>query len=421
MSNYNDLLKKFLQQKNAIISKGGIVNVANVNPSPNELLAGINSIVVNRPQVTASNGYAIIVAERPNKTIKLYNSSGSLLSTKTTNSSTGGYVTFTVSSIGEYIAKVYDADGTEIWTNSININEPGVFNIKSGLALNEYTWDEISIAGLNGYAKYMFRLWDFKKLSSFMGSTSDTYTKAYIIGFEHDNKVSGGKAGITFMIERTSSSYKHWSTSQTNDNGISWVGSLIRANCLKNGEIQYVFDKTVSETTEGTYYIFDNTTNQFVAQTLPENFVATQKYYNKVTISADGAFIAGLPQEIINYIVQVKKKTWGGYGGSVLNSTNANADDTIIETEDWMFIPSDGEVFGNTNRYSKYSKFTEEGETYEAFKEYNENRFWCSTSRWLRSPSLSGSSIFCCWFSNGYVTNTSASNAYYCPLCFCIG
>ena len=117
MSNFNDLLKKFLQQKNAIISKGGIVNVANINPSPSELLAGINSIVVNRPKVTASNGYAIIVAERPNKTIKLYNSSGTLLSTKTTNSSTGSYVTFTVSSIGEYTAKVYDANGKEIWTN----------------------------------------------------------------------------------------------------------------------------------------------------------------------------------------------------------------------------------------------------------------------------------------------------------------
>ena len=44
MSTLNDLYGKLIGIKNAIIGKGGTVTVANTNPSPDELIAGVNTI-----------------------------------------------------------------------------------------------------------------------------------------------------------------------------------------------------------------------------------------------------------------------------------------------------------------------------------------------------------------------------------------
>lgn len=44
MSTLNDLYGKLIAIKNAIINKGGTVNVAHTNPSPDELIAGVSSI-----------------------------------------------------------------------------------------------------------------------------------------------------------------------------------------------------------------------------------------------------------------------------------------------------------------------------------------------------------------------------------------
>ena len=63
MSTFNDVVRKLLEMRNAIINKGGRVNVAKTNPSPDELIAGINSIDNNRPTIEASQGYVIITAE----------------------------------------------------------------------------------------------------------------------------------------------------------------------------------------------------------------------------------------------------------------------------------------------------------------------------------------------------------------------
>ena len=428
MSTFNDVVRKLLEMRNAIINKGGRVNVAKTNPSPDELIAGINSIDNNRPTIEASQGYVIITAERPNTVIKVFNSSDELMGTQSTNASVGGQVSFALTASGFYTVKAYTNTELLLWTNTVSITDPGVYNVKSGLTLEDYTWEEINRAAKNGYAKYMFKVWDTKKLESFMGSTSSTYITAYILGFDHDDKVGGGKAGITFMLNRTSSKYKHNDSSSTNINGVSWVGSLIRANCLKSGESYYTYDLTVTESSEGTYYVYDDVNEEFVAQTLPAEYVAGTKYYTKTTIGTDGAFIAGLPAEMLNYIVQVKKKTWKGYGGDVQNTTQAAANEIVITTKDWMFIPADCEVFGNANRRltgtGAYSRFEIEGEPYEAFKEFVEDRFRWSTSssdyRWFRSPCVYSSSSFAIWYNYGYSISNYAYYTYYASLCFCL-
>jgi len=171
----------------------------------------------------------------------------------------------------------------------------------------------------------------------------------------------------------------------------------------------------VTSSTVGTYYKYDTATEDFVEVTLPDAYDANTKYYSKTTLEVDGAFIAGLPEEITPYIKQVSKKTWAGYTG-----TSSSSDTTIIKTKDWLFLLSDGEVFGNKDRYVNYSKYTEEGEQYKYFKEYAENKLRYGSTQWLRSPTTSSATYFCSWYTNGCVANSTASNAIRVALCFCI-
>lgn len=90
-----------------------------------------------------------------------------------------------------------------------------------GQALNDYTWEEIAIISENGFAMEYFNVGDEKKVSI---SGSGTYTFV-ILGFNHDEKVGGGYAGITFGMKELIPSVK-MNTTATNVGG--WGSSYIR-------------------------------------------------------------------------------------------------------------------------------------------------------------------------------------------------
>lgn len=400
MATQQDVFNKLQQIKSAIIAKGGTITQANINVSLPELVAGVQSI----PEGGGGASIAIIAAELADTTLALYTSEGTLVSSESTGSG-GGIVEFEVSEAGTYTVKA-TKNNTELWTNTITVSEIGVYNCKTGKALNDYTWAEINTAGSGGYAEYMWSVGDYKDLSSFMGQSSSTYTRAVILGFNHDDKADGtGKASITFKIPYTSSAYMH--RDANGSNGISWVGSLIRQNALKSGESYYLYDDTVTSSTSGTYYKYNSETDAFDEVTLPGAFDSNTKYYTKTTLSADGAFIAGLPTDLVSCIKRVTKKTWTGYIG-----TSSSSDETIIKTKDWLFLLSDGEVFGNDNRNVTYSKYSQEGAQYDYFKEYAENKLRYGYNQWLRSPHASYGNNFCIWNNNGYVNNNNANNTY---------
>lgn len=412
MATQQDVFQELQNIKNAITQKGGTVNVANTNVSLPELTAGVNSIP------SGGNSYKIKTAELPNITIELYGIDDALIESKSTGTS-GGAVEFSLNTAGTYTLKAKNSENTQVWTNTVTISEMGVYNVKTGKALDDYTWNEIKTASEGGYAKYMWSLGDTKDLSAFMGQTSTSYTRATIIGFDHDNLANGsGKAGITFKLPYTSSTYKHRDASLTNTNGISWIGSLIRSNCLKSNEDQYVYDTTVTSSTEGTYYTLNDDNETFTQVTLPTDYVDGTKYYSKTTLEADGAFIAGLPTDLSAVIKQVTKLTWGGRGGDKTSSDN-----TIIKTKDWLFVLADGEVFGSdtsTRFLTIYSKVGLEGEQYEYYKEYAENKLMFGAEQWLRSPSPNGASYFAIWDDKGYVFCYHAITTFRVALCFCI-
>ncbi len=410
MATQQDVFIAIRNIKEAIEEKGGTVEQANINVSLPELAAGVRTI----PTGGGGASYIIRAAELPNITLQL-SKDGAVKESQSTGEQ-GGVVEFTVTEPGEYTIKALSGDA-EQWQNTITVEDKGVYNCKSGKALNDYSWDDIKKAQAGDYLRAMFNAGDFKYLTSFMGQSSQTYTKCTLCDFDKKQNADGsGKKLAVFMIAQTSSTYKHRDASGTN--GISWEGSLIRQNALKSGEDYYLYDNNVSSSTSGTYYKYDPQTKAFVSVELPGAFDSSTKYYTKNTLDADGAFIAGLPDEIKDLVEQVENETWGGAIGTDTNQ----ADNTIIKTKDWLWLPSDSEIFGDDpdSRFVNYSKVGLEGKTFEAFKSYKENNFRFSNYRWLRSPYLRTAHYFCGWDNFGYVGNNAANTTNRVALCFCI-
>lgn len=384
-------------------------------PSIMAQIPNIDSSPIDINEIVVEGNSVIITAELADTVIEL-RKDNVLLETKNTGID-GGAVSFVVTEYGEYEVKAIK-DSVDLWTNAIEVNSVGVFNCKAGKSLRDYTFAEIKEAGTKDFAKYMWSVGNEIKLPSFMGSETDAVTVFVIAGFNIKEKVGGG-FGITFMQKgQTSATYQYWSDSNTNSNGVSFEGSLFRQNMLRAGQFYYVYDRTVTSSTSGAFYTWDNDNKLWLEKTLPADFVANTKYYVRNTKTEDGAFWEGLPEDIKPLISQVKNKTWSGYGGTVTNSTTANADNTIIETKDWLFMPSDSEVFGDSERINNYSKYALEGEQFPYFNKYQEGRLQRSSNSWTRSPSLSTSISACSWGSSGYVYYSSTNSSSRVVLCF---
>ena len=243
--------------------------------------------------------------------------------------------------------------------------------------------------------------------------------KFYYVDSENVYDTYGNHVAGTFMLDRTSSSYAQWTS---NNNSISWEGSLIRQNCLPANSTYYTYDDSVNSSTEGTYYIWDNTSSTWQSKILPSEYQDNIKYFSQNVSIEDGVFWTGLPENIRQNIVQVNNSTWTGYGGPVTNSSTANSNNDIIISQDFLWIPSDGQIFGNSDRYSNAanSKYTLEGKQLSAFTTYHENRFYSGNSRWLRSPYTASSSNFKYWNFYGYSSYDSASTSFCVGLCFCL-
>ena len=331
----------------------------------------------------------------------------------------GGKVEFEKVPQNDYILIAEALGGEELWRRFIEYDGVSEMVCKSGKALEEYDLKDVKKARQGDYARYMWSVGDVAYLPSFMGSSDKTYTKCIVTTFDRARNADGsGDKLMGFIGAPTSASYKH--REAYGSNGISWVGSLIRKNCLKSGEEQYVYDDTVSAETSGTYYKLNEDCKTFDEVTLPDAFDANTKYYTKEVMEEDGAFIAGLPEGVEELLEQVEVPTWSG----AIGKSNTNkSDNTIIITKDKFWLPSDSEVFGDKveDRYVNYSKVGLEGKTLDLYKEYKEKNFWLSGIVWLRSPYLTVAGNFCYWSNSGYVSNINAAGyTYRAALCFCI-
>lgn len=143
-------------------------------------------IIINGGGSSGGGGsYQIQVADLPDRTVELSNSSGTL-STKTTPATTGGVVTFDVENTGEYIITVSDTTGT-LWTNTVTVNEIGIYNVKvpdiygenesvsttARYAMNRYTPAQLHTILQNGYFSKMFDVkskWNYQDSGSIVNN-----------------------------------------------------------------------------------------------------------------------------------------------------------------------------------------------------------------------------------------------------------
>lgn len=97
-----------------------------------------------------------------------------------------------------------------------------VYPFEVGATLNKTTWENINIVSKLGMAKRFWSVGDTKIIS-----VDGTKYEVQIIGFNHDDKTEGGKAGVTFqMVDCLSTTYA-MNGSNTNNGG--WKNSAMRS------------------------------------------------------------------------------------------------------------------------------------------------------------------------------------------------
>jgi len=96
---------------------------------------------------------------------------------------------------------------------------------QKGLPLEDYSWEQIDMISQAGAAPEFWSVGDTKNIS-----VNDVSYVAQIIGFGHDDLVSGGKAGITFQLHHCMATTAQFNPTATNVGG--WKNSAIRTGTI---------------------------------------------------------------------------------------------------------------------------------------------------------------------------------------------
>lgn len=290
----------------------------------------------------------------------------------------------------------------------------GQYVVKSPLPLFVYSWEQINLIAKNHYGQYIFNLGSTKVIP-FM----DAEYPVTLIDFENVKDIYGNNLNMTFSLLYTRAYV--WDSKSAN---VSWVGCSLRANCLEKADVRYIYDSNVSSSTSGIYYIWDNENKVFVQKKLPEEYEAKTKYYKTSAVLEDGVFITSLKSALGDVSpALVNNDTWSGWGGNVTNESTALADTTIIRTQDKLWLMSDSNVFGDTNRVSLggvISKFSYEGKHFEYYKTYSQSKFAnnLSYASWFRSPLTRSSNYIAVFYGDGRVSYMLCTDNAYPLLCF---
>ena len=258
----------------------------------------------------------------------------------------GGEAVLYPTELGEWTIKyTFDSSQkTKQWKLEV-ISIVYVYPFTIGDNLNDTDWADIDICGRLGMAQQFFKVGDSKTVN--IGGTN---YEVQIIGFNHDDKVSGGKAAYSFQLMDCLNQTQQMNTSNTNTG--SWNGSAMRGR------------------------------------------MSTYK--------------SQLPAALRNVIKTVKKKS--GTGGGSSSGTQ--------QTNDDLFLLSEIEIFGTTT-YSVAG----EGTQYEWYKAGNRRIKKVNGSAsgwWERSPYSGSTNAFCCVYSDGSATGSSASNSFGVSFGFCV-
>ena len=134
----------------------------------------------------------------------------------------GGEAVLYPTELGEWTIKyTFDSSQkTKQWKLEV-IGIVYVYPFTIGDNLNDTDWADIDICGRLGMAQQFFKVGDSKTVN--IGGTN---YEVQIIGFNHDDKVSGGKAAYSFQLVDCLNQTQQINTSNTNAGG--WNGSAMR-------------------------------------------------------------------------------------------------------------------------------------------------------------------------------------------------
>ena len=134
----------------------------------------------------------------------------------------GGEAVLYPTELGEWTIKyTFDSSQkTKQWKLEV-IGIVYVYPFTIGDNLNDTDWADIDICGRLGMAQQFFKVGDSKTVN--IGGTN---YEVQIIGFNHDDKVSGGKAAYSFQLVDCLNQTQQMNTSNINTGG--WNGSAMR-------------------------------------------------------------------------------------------------------------------------------------------------------------------------------------------------
>lgn len=125
----------------------------------------------------------------------------------------------------------------------------------------------------------------------------------------------------------------------------NWLTGAPRLYTLPKGSEMYCpdFFNKIDSTTSGEYYTYDNASQSFLKVILPDEYDSTRYYFKKYTMTEDGPILRCFPEELRNIMEKVKKYTAAPYFADKVSLVDSIP---IVETEDYLYMPSTNEIFG---------------------------------------------------------------------------
>ena len=250
--------------------------------------AGVGSVTVNVSTQPANMPIGTV-------TISLVPQSGG--STLSQQRSGSGRVTFNNVPVGTYTVTGSEVNHYTFSGGSVSVTggqntSHNVHYAFNNDTLENFTWSEIDAIGQSGFASSVFSIGDTKNISV----SGETLTME-IVGFNHDDLTSGGKAPYTFGMKNLMASTRAMNSSSTNSG--SFVGSAMYTGYLST------------------------------------------------------SFLTGLPSDLQSVIKTVNKKT--GTGGGSSSGTRTDAVKIFLFAEIEVFGSITNSVRGEGSRYSRFT------------------------------------------------------------------
>ena len=217
------------------------------------------------------------------------------------------------------------------------------------------SWEEIAEISESGNASSIFSVGDEKTIAL----TTGEQVTLVILGFNHDDLTSGGKAGITIGMKNLLATRYAMNSTATNVGG--WDDSKMRTSTM-------------------------------------------------------ATLLTQLPSDLQSVIKQVYKRATAGSQSEIITTP---ADKLWLFAE----VEIDGTTkagYADEGEQYEYWKTVKDGTVDDDRKKYLSNGSGSALGWWLRSPSVSSSYNFRCIYSSGIVTSVNASTTYGVSFGFCV-